>query len=107
MGSGYNTSAAADDIFNVTVGTTKTLTWKVVVVDGYQLFYVNDELRVVNKGGAAVTMFNISAEQAKVRFYDIKAYMTATDKDGFTAQKALIQADLNAYSSSANGTYRV
>ena len=107
MGSGYKTDAPADDLFKVTVGTTLTLTWKVVVVDGYQLFYVNDELRVVNKGGSAVTAFSASAEQAKVRFYDMKAYMTATDKDGFTAQKALIQADLNAYSGYANGSYRV
>ena len=84
-----------------------TLTWKVVVTDGYQMFYVNDELRVVNKGGAAVNSFNLSAEMAEVKFYDIKAYMASNDEEGFATQKALIQADINAYSNSANGSYRV
>ena len=105
MGSGYNTSAPDKDIF-MFENKTLTLTWKVVLADGYSLFYVNDQLRVVNKGGADVTAFNLSAEKAKVRFYDIKAYLKSNDPDGFATQKSAVQADINKYASSANGTYR-
>jgi hypothetical protein len=105
MGSGYNTSAPDKDIF-MFENKTLTLTWKVVLADGYSLFYVNDQLRVVNKGGADVTAFNLSAENAKVRFYDIKAYLKSNDPDGFATQKSAVQADINKYASSANGTYR-
>ncbi len=107
MGSGYDTNAPTKDIFIFDPTATMTVTWKIVVTGGYQMFYVNDQLRVVNKGGSAVSAFNLSAEYAKVKFYDIKAYMSSNDSEGFATQKALVDADINKYASSANGTYRV
>ena len=103
MGSGYD--AAAKDIF-MFENQTLTLTWKIVVTGGYRMFYVNDQLRAINKGGADVTAFNLSAENAQVRFYDIKAYMSSNDPTGFETQKTAVQADIDKYASSANGTYR-
>ncbi len=85
----------------------KTLTWKVVVYNGDYYFYINNELRLVNKGGADVTSFNISSENVSVKFSGMKVYMKSNDPNGFSAQIDKIQADITENASLATGVTRV
>jgi len=85
----------------------KTISWKVVVYDGDYYWYINDELRLVNKDGLDVTSFNISSENVGIKFSGMKVYMKSNDPNGFSAQVAKIQSDIDANASLATGVTRV
>jgi hypothetical protein len=99
--------ATGNDLITFTAGNTLTLTWKIVVYNGDYYYYINNELRLINKQGAAVSSINLGMQGGSCKFYDMKAYIKSNDSEGFATQIAKIQSDVTAHASLSAGVHRV